>query len=371
MLNLGLFMMPLHPPSRDYTTVVEENRDLVILADRLGFAEAWMGEHYTSTAEPITSPLLFNASLIAETEQIKFGTGVISLPQQHPVVVAGHAALFDHLSKGRFLFGIGAGGLSSDWEVFGNLDGRKRAMAMIESIDLIVKIWSEDPPFSHTGEHVTTALQDRVLPEMGIGRFIRPYQLPHPPIAVSVRGANSMTANFAGQRGWCMLSGNFVPAADIATHWPVYAEGAEKAGRVADPSVWRVGRSVLITDSQAEADDILNDPDGTFSWYYTYLNAQGKLAGGDFNTDIDWTAAKAEAMAKAKDLVIAGPAATVLDKLVAFRDEVGDFGTLMLTGHDMEGALPMWRRSFTTMAETVAPKLSAYMADKRMSAAAE
>ena len=371
MVNLGLFMMPLHPPGRDLTTVIEENRELVLLGDRLGFSEAWMGEHYTSTGEPIPSPLIFNASLIAETKQIKFGTGVVSLPQQHPAVVAGHAALFDHLAKGRFLFGIGSGGLSSDWEIFGNLDGRKRAMAMIESIDLIMKIWTEDPPFTHEGDHLKTSLTDRILPEMGIGRFIRPYQQPHPPIAVSVRGANSMTANFAGQRGWCLLSGNFVPAADIATHWPSYVAGAEQAGRTPDPSVWRVGRSVLITETDAQAQEILDDPEGTFTWYYTYLNAQGKLAAGDFNTDIDWNKAKAEAMIKAKDLVIAGSASTVLDRLIAFRDEVGDFGTLMLTGHDMEGALPMWRRSFTTLAETVWPKLSAYMADKRQSAAAE
>lgn len=371
MVNLGLFMMPLHPPSRDLTTVYEENRDLVKLADRLGFTEAWMGEHYTSTAEPVTSPLLFNASLIHETKRIKFGTGVVSLPQQHPMVIAGHAALFDHLSKGRFLFGIGAGGLSSDWEVFGNLDGRKRALAMIECIDLILKVWSDNPPFSHAGDHVTTAMSDRVFPEIGIGQFVKPYQRPHPPIAVSLRSANSMTAKFAGQRGWIPISGNFVPAADLATHWPTYLEGAREAGMPVDPAIWRVGRSVLITDTDQEAEDILNDPDGTFSWYYLYLNQQGRLAGGDFNTAIDWDAAKAAGMAKAKELVIAGSAATVLDRLIAFRDEVGDFGTFMLTGHDMAGALPMWRRSFTRMAEEVAPRLGDYMAAKRVAQAAE
>ena len=63
MVALGLFMMPLHPPARDLTTVLEEDRDLVKLADRLGYAEAWMGEHFTSTGEPVTSPLLFHASL--------------------------------------------------------------------------------------------------------------------------------------------------------------------------------------------------------------------------------------------------------------------------------------------------------------------
>ena len=369
MAKLGLFMMPLHPPSRDFHTVLQENRGRVILADRLGYAEAWMGEHYTSTAEPVTSPMLFHASLIAETKQITFGTGVISLPQQHPVVVAGHAALLDHLSKGRFIFGIGSGGLSSDWEIFGNLDHKARAMAMVESIDLIQKVWSEDPPWSHEGDAFTAKIEDRVLPEYGIGRFIKPYQQPHPPIAVSVRGANSMTANFAGQRGWCLLSGNFVPAADIATHWPTYAAGAEKAGRTADPSVWRVGRTVLITETDAEANAILDDPDGVFTWYYSYLNEQGRLAGGEFGPSKDPAAVKAAAMAKAKEFVIAGSARTVLDKLVAFRDEVGDFGTLMLTAHDMEGAKDMWLNSFTTMAEDVWPKLKAYMEEKRAVAA--
>ncbi|UUX49681.1 LLM class flavin-dependent oxidoreductase [Nisaea acidiphila] len=365
MAKLGLFMMPLHPPARDFHTVLQENRELVKLADRLGYAEAWMGEHYTSTAEPVTSPLLFNASLIDETENIIFGSGVISLPQQHPVVVAGHAALFDHLARGRFIFGIGSGGLSSDWEIFGNLDHKARAMAMVESIDLIQKVWSEDPPWSHEGEHFTASISDRVLPEYGIGRFIKPYQQPHPPIAVSVRGANSMTAHFAGQRGWCLLSGNFVPAADIATHWPTYAGGAEKAGRRADPNVWRVGRSVLITESDAEAEEICRDPDGVFAWYFRYLGAQGQLAAGTKPEEIYWDAVQAEAMGKVRDFVIAGSAGTVLDKLVAFRDEIGDFGTLMLTAHDMEGVKEMWLRSFTRMAEEVWPKLKGYMEGKR------
>ncbi|MEP3068654.1 MAG: LLM class flavin-dependent oxidoreductase [Parvibaculum sp.] len=371
MAKLGLFMMPLHPPSRDFADVLEENRQLVILADRLGYAEAWMGEHYTSTAEPVASPLLFNASLIAETTQITFASGVISLPQQHPVVVAGHAALFDHLARGRFIFGIGSGGLSSDWEIFDNLDHKARAMAMVEAVDLIRKVWTEDPPWNHQGAHFTARMEQRVLPEMGIGRFVRPYQQPHPPIAVSVRGANSMTANFAGQRGWYMVSGNFVPAADIATHWPTYAAGAEKAGRVADPSIWRVGRSVLITDSDAEAEEMLADPDGVFSWYYQYLGAQGRLANGEAPGAIDWDVLKREAMQKAREFVIAGTAETVLDKLVAFRDEIGDFGTLMLTGHDMEGRQDLWHRSFTRMAEEVWPKLNAYMEDRRGVAAAE
>ena len=44
MLNLGLFMMPLHPADKDVSVSYEEDRQLVILADKLHFTEAWMGE---------------------------------------------------------------------------------------------------------------------------------------------------------------------------------------------------------------------------------------------------------------------------------------------------------------------------------------
>lgn len=128
---------------------------------------------------------------------------------------------------------------------------------------------------------------------------------------------------------------------------------------------------MLVTGSDAEAEDILADPDGVFTRYYTYLNVHGRMAGGDLSRDIDWAAARAEAEKTARALVIAGSAATVLDRLVAFRDEVGDFGTLMVTGHDMEAMHDLWVRSFTRLAEDVGPRLSRYMADRRPSAAAD
>ena len=121
-MKLGYFMMPLHDPTKDYHQALAEDTEAIILADQLGFEEAWVGEHFTSAAEPITSPLLFMATLIARTQRIKFGTGVLCLPQYHPAVVAGYAAMFDHLSEGRFIMGIGPGGLPSDFELFGVMD---------------------------------------------------------------------------------------------------------------------------------------------------------------------------------------------------------------------------------------------------------
>src|SRR5262249_38152361 len=117
-VNLGMFTMPFHHPGRDYATILEEDRDAVILADQLDFSEVFVGEHFASWSERITSPLMFLSTVIDRTRRIRFGTGVLNLPQTHPLTVAAEAAMFDHLSRGRFIMGIGPGGLVSDMELF-------------------------------------------------------------------------------------------------------------------------------------------------------------------------------------------------------------------------------------------------------------
>ncbi|MEC7121947.1 MAG: LLM class flavin-dependent oxidoreductase, partial [Pseudomonadota bacterium] len=265
----------------------------------------------------------------------------------------------------RVIFGIGSGGLSSDWEVFNNLDHAKRGRAMLESIDVILRLWAEGPPFEHAGENWQFAMKDYVIDDLGVGHMIKPLQQPHPPVAVSIRGRNSGLAMLAGERGWIPISGNFIDADDIACHWPRYQEGADSAERAADPSIWRVARSVLVTDSDSEADDILADPEGVFSDYYYYLNTHMKLASGTLTQPHDPAAERAEAVKKAKSLVIAGSRRRVLDQLIAFCEQVGDFGHLVITGHDMDGRHEMWRRSFTAIAEEIAPRLTQHREGRR------
>ncbi len=117
-MKLGMFMMPMHRVGRDLTEILDEDLQTVLHADRVGFDEVWVGQHYACCSEPISSPLTFLAVAIPQTKRITFGTGVINLPQNHPAQVACDTALFDHLSRGRLLFGIGPGGLISDFELF-------------------------------------------------------------------------------------------------------------------------------------------------------------------------------------------------------------------------------------------------------------
>ena len=365
MVNLGLFSMPIHSPDRVIADALSEDRELVILADKLGFQEAWMGEHFTSVGEPVTSPLIFNASLIDAAPNINFGTGVLCLPQQHPVVVAGHVALLDQLSKGRVLFGIGSGGLASDWEIFDNLDHEARGRSMLEAIDAIINLWTCSSPIKHDGDFWPFKLEKFLIPEIGLGQTIKPFQKPYPKIAVSLRGANSGLARLAGSRGWIPISGNFVPAETIATHWPTYEDEARKSGEDTSREIWRVGRSILITETQSQADDIINDLNGVFTDYYYYLNLHLKMVQGDIDKNYNPAIEREEARSIAKRQVSIGTATSVLDQLIAFYDIVGEFGYLNLTAHDISGNPDLWFSSMRVLAEEVVPSLSKHIKSKQ------
>src|SRR4051794_36711879 len=145
-MRLGFFTMPLHPREREPAATLQEDREAIMLADRLGFYDAFVGEHLTDPEENITSSLIFLASLLSETKTIKLATGTSNLSHSHPVLIAAHAAMFDHLAKGRFIFGISPGALASDAEALGML-AEDRNKLFAEAIDVILAIWERDAPY--------------------------------------------------------------------------------------------------------------------------------------------------------------------------------------------------------------------------------
>src|SRR5215470_12544345 len=117
-MDFGLFMMPLHPPDRAFADAYDRDIAQIVLADRLGFREAWVGEHLTERWE--------NAPALALTKQIKLGTGVTLLALHDPVYLAHRIAMLDHMGRGRFQWGIGGGGIPTDLTLLG-LDPAKAA----------------------------------------------------------------------------------------------------------------------------------------------------------------------------------------------------------------------------------------------------
>ena len=149
-MQLGFFTMPIHPLEKDWRQSLREDQEAFVLADELGFAEGYVGEHVTDVAENITSCMVFIASLAGRVRQMRLGTGTVNLPNNHPAQVAAQIAMLDHLLDGRLNFGISPGGLLSDSEIFGNLDHDRNAM-FLEAIDMILALWSKDAPYDLAG----------------------------------------------------------------------------------------------------------------------------------------------------------------------------------------------------------------------------
>ena len=358
-MKLGFFTMPIHPLGKDWRQSLREDREAFILADELGFSEAYAGEHATDQAENITSCAMFLATLVGATKQIRLGTGTVNLPNSHPVAVASQIAMLDHLLDGRFNFGISPGGLLSDAEVFGNLDADRNEM-FLEAINQVLAIWSGEPPYNLQGKYWNVAVTEHLIPEIGQGFIARPLQRPHPPIVVTVVAPFSKGVTEAAARGWEPISANFLMPPWVKSHWPKYVEGCERAGRPADPANWRVAKSICVADDDATARDYATAVNGPYRYYYSQLltklvrNGRAEL----FKTHRDQPDSEITLDNVCDQLVIHGSPNKVVDQLLAFREQVGDFGTLLYAGKDWTDR-DLGRRSMVLMAEKVLPALNA------------
>ena len=363
-MNLGLFMMPLHDPGRDYQSVLREDREAILLADQLGYDEAWVGEHYSCKTEPIPDPLQFMATLIHQTKRIKFATGVINVPQHHPAQIAGNVAQFDHLSEGRFIMGVGPGGHGSDFELFDTFE-KNRGEMMVEGVDMVHAIWRSDPPYRIHGKYWNVVVDKQVRTELGIGPMLKPYQKPFPPLAISAMSPNSPTAKLAGDRGWSLISANFTPANQVASHWQSYCEGADAAGHRPDRSKWRVARSIVCTETDQQAADYLANETCSPGWYYKYLrdNLSAYKMTKIFKRDQSMPDSELTIPKMLEMMVVSGSPSRVLDQLIALTDEIGWFGTLLVT-HKEWDVPAVHRTSMRLIAEQVMPRFRQHMATK-------
>ena len=357
-MKLGFFTMPIHPLDKDWRVSLAEDREAFILADELGYAEAYCGEHATDKAENITSCAMFLATLVDATRRIKLGTGTVNLPNSHPVTVASQIAMLDHLLDGRFIFGISPGGLLSDAEAYGNLEADRNAM-FVEAINQIMAIWQGEPPYGLSGKYWNVKVERHFIPDIGQGFVAKPLQRPHPPIVVTVVAPFSKGVTEAAARGWDPISANFLMPAWVKSHWPKYVEGCDRVGRPAKPANWRVAKSIFVADDDATARNYAADPNSPYRYYYkqlfTKLTRNGRF--DLFKTHREQPDHEVTLEKVCDQLIIYGSPSKVVDELLAFREQVGDFGTLLYAGKDWRSP-SLARRSMQLMAEKVMPQLN-------------
>lgn len=357
-MEIGYFTMPLHPLGSDYTQTLDEDLEQIIILDQLGFKEAWIGEHFTAGWENIPAPDLFIAKAIPLTKNIILGTGVSCLPNHDPFVLAHRIAVLDHLAKGRFYWGVGSGTFIGDFQAFG-IDpktGEQRDLTS-DSLDFILNLWNKPKPGFYKNKrwkfHIPEPQND-----VGLGVHVKPYQKPHPPIAVAGITEKSGTLGIAGERDWIPMSINFIPKDILITHWSSVEEGAKKSGKKPDRSKWRIARDVYVADTTKEAKKEVKE--GTLARDFTdyFFKIVPKIRGNLDIFKVDKSMADSDVTPDymIDNIWLVGSPDDVVERIKKLYDYVGGFGVLLVMGHEWKPK-DKWLRCMKLLVEEVMPRL--------------
>ena len=246
-MKVGVFLGPFHRVGENPTLAIERDLELVEWLDKLGFDEAWIGEHHSAGWEIISSPEVFISAAAQRTRRINLGTGVVSLPYHHPLMVANRMVQLDHMTYGRVLFGVGPGALPGDAYMMG-IPHEVQRERMDESLGVIIRLFTETEPFTYHSDWFE--LRDGLLQ-------LRPYQRPYMPIAVaSVQTPAGVT--LAGKHGASVLTITVPrdPSAgpsDLEALWSIAEESAAEHGNQMNRDDWRLVLPVHLAETREEA----------------------------------------------------------------------------------------------------------------------
>ncbi len=337
-MQFGIFLAPFHRRGDNPTLAIARDIEMIELLDRLGYDEAWIGEHHSAGWEVIASPELIIAAAAERTRHIRLGSGVTSLPYHHPFLVAQRFVQLDHMTRGRAMLGCGPGALVSDAYMLG-IDPATQRRRMDESLEAIMALLRCDGPVTRKTDWF----------EMRDARLhLRPYSDPHFPIAV----ASTLTPAgpvVAGRHGVGILSlGAGAPGglAAIAGQWRIAEEEAAKHGKTMDRAQWRMVMNVHVaeTDERAMADVRVGERLETVTYFE---DALGRPPGRSEDPLTDGIAA-GTTLVGSPETVARG-----IENLV--RHSEGGFGGFLFRAHDWADREQTWR-SYELFARWVMPR---------------
>lgn len=346
--RFGVFLAPFHALNENPTLMFERDLELIMLLDRLGYEEAWIGEHHSGGFETIAAPEVFIAAAARETRHIRLGTGVRSLPYTHPFMVADAMVQLDHMTRGRAMFGVGPGALPSDAAQMG-IDARESRRMMEEAIDVIVPLLE--------GKRVSAKTDWFTLNDAKLQHAS--YTRPRMEMAVtSVRSPAG--ALLAGRYGLGLLSlgGQSEEAlAAYAKNWSLYEETAAANGHIADRGKFRIAAQMHIADTKEQA---LKDIKFGVEEWGRY--ARDVLPLGPVPKDVDNVA---DFIVESRRAIVGTPDDAIRE-IELMQEGSGGFGVVMFMCHDWAD----WdatRRSYELFARHVMPHFQGQFEGRRES----
>jgi limonene 1,2-monooxygenase len=336
-MRFGLFMAPFHPTGQNPTLALERDLELIEHLDRLGFHEAWIGEHHSGGYEIISSPEVFIAAAAQRTKHIRLGSGVNSLPYHQPLMLADRFVLLDHITRGRVMLGCGPGQLTSDAHMLG-IPADTQRPRMDEALEAIMALLR--------GEVVTMQTDWFTLQDARLQ--LRPYSEPNLEVAVAA-SISPTGAKAAGKYGLGLLS---IAATTkqgfdaIGTHWKTWNEVAEQYGNTAQRSQWRLVGPMHIAETKEQARRDVQYGIVPFSKYFTHVLPAGPTRGE--------TAEEIIGNIDDDGFAVIGTPDDAIAKIQSLVDESGGFGTFLLFGHDWASPAAT-TKSFELFAQYVMP----------------
>lgn len=319
-MRFGVFLPPYHSPRNNHALALERDLELVEWLDKLGYDDAWFGEHHSGGYETSPMPELMIAAASQRTKRIRLGTGVISLPYHHPMLVADRIVFLDHLTRGRCIFGFGPGALVLDSQMMG-IDYNLLRPRMEESLEVILELLDSDRPVNRETEWFT--LRDAQL-------HVRSYTKPRVPLAVAA-AVSPTGPKLAGKHGLALLSfGSASPAGfeRLSETWEIIDEQARISGHRVAREDWTLCSFMHVAETEKQArEEVRYQIRSFFDYHHTvappFLHDIDSLSHDEL---IDALNASGAGIVGTPQMAVAH-----LERLV---ERSGGFGTFLMFGPD-------------------------------------
>jgi limonene 1,2-monooxygenase len=340
--RIGVFLSPVHETGQDPHLAIRRNLDLVEKLDDLNFDEAWFGEHHSLGWGLVGAPETMIAAASQRTQQIKLANGVVPLSWHHPFHVATRAVHLDHLTRGRYILGVGPG-VPTDARMLG-LEVSDQRTRLTDALPTIMELVNGDERITAKTDWYSVQDAKLHLPRYSPGGV---------EIAVASGGTSMTSPKLAGEYGLNMLSFALTqPGAPtsipLADQWRCAEETAAQHDNTMTRESWRVALPVHVAETREQAFEDVRE--GFDRWLFNYF---GRATGRDVSTPDTPRERELEARIE-KGGALVGSVEDVIEGVGRLQERTGGFGTLLVY-------LPDWTtwekidRSMELLARYVAP----------------
>ncbi len=166
-MKFSTFQTPISPGPEHDSRIIRNVIDAAKTLDAGGFGAFYLAEHHFTGYSTYGNNFMLGSYLAAATEQIHVGFLVSVVPLHHPFRLAEQANLLDQLTQGRFVFGVGSGGIPFEGLGFGQVPDGEHPARMNELMEIVAQAWAhtpDDEPLSFETDQYRGTLYERIMP---------------------------------------------------------------------------------------------------------------------------------------------------------------------------------------------------------------